>query len=424
MNAMGVGSLLVRIITAAVLALLVSCGSRHDSRPVIGHAFAGPASISIRKELSLRSPTVATLKHGDEVDIIQVRRRFVRLRLPSGVEGWTDSRQLLSTAQMEAFRQLTKQAARLPSQGRATVFDPLNIHTEPSRWAPSIYQIPENTSVTVIGHRVTDRVAPANQPSLIPKAPPHKTKARAEKKEKSKSRVPAPPMPEAPKPPEDWLKLSFRAPQPEQPVPEQDPAPDAKPIRKDDWTLVRTKEGKTGWVLTRPLVMGIPDDVAQYAEGHHITSFFALGDVADGDAVKHDWLWTTIKQLGQNYEFDGFRVFTWNPVRHRYETAYRERDLEGYYPVTVHTTQVSEGKKTLQGRAFSLVVRDSSGQFWRRNYVFIPNRVRFQGKEPIQFGQDSAGTGAETGNAPDGSGQAASKSWLDRLMFWKHKLLK
>ena len=39
----------------------------------------------------------------------------------------------------------------------------------------------------------------------------------------------------------------------------------------DDWNLVRTLDGKVGWVLTRPLSMAIPDEVAQYAEGHRIT---------------------------------------------------------------------------------------------------------------------------------------------------------
>ena len=33
----------------------------------------------------------------------------------------------------------------------------------------------------------------------------------------------------------------------------------------EDWNLIRTKDGKAGWVLSRMLVMAIPDEVAQYS---------------------------------------------------------------------------------------------------------------------------------------------------------------
>ena len=42
----------------------------------------------------------------------------------------------------------------------------------------------------------------------------------------------------------------------------------------EDCNLVRSKEGRTGWVLTRALRMAIPYEVAQYAEGHRITAYF------------------------------------------------------------------------------------------------------------------------------------------------------
>ena len=52
--------------------------------------------------------------------------------------------------------------------------------------------------------------------------------------------------------------------------------------------------------------------------------------------MKHNWLWTTIAKGLQPYEFDSARVFVWSQRRHRYETAYIERKLKGYYPVEVH----------------------------------------------------------------------------------------
>ena len=105
-----------------------------------------------------------------------------------------------------------------------------------------------------------------------------------------------------------------------------------KPVILEDWSLVRTKDNQIGWVLTRNLIMSIPDEVAQYAEGKRITSYFDLGAVHDElKGMKHNWLWTT-SSAPLPYDFDAWRVFLWNRRRHRYETSYRQRDVEGYFP--------------------------------------------------------------------------------------------
>jgi hypothetical protein len=40
---------------------------------------------------------------------------------------------------------------------------------------------------------------------------------------------------------------------------------------------------------------------------------------------------------GLSVDFDSFRIFTWNLRRHRYETAYRERNIMGFLPVVTGT---------------------------------------------------------------------------------------
>ena len=52
----------------------------------------------------------------------------------------------------------------------------------------------------------------------------------------------------------------------------------------EDWNLVRTKDGKAGWVLSRMLVMAIPDEVAQYSEGARITSLFPSREPSEDEA--------------------------------------------------------------------------------------------------------------------------------------------
>jgi len=150
----------------------------------------------------------------------------------------------------------------------------------------------------------------------------------------------------------------------------------------EDWSLVRTKDGKAGWVLTRNLHFSIPDEVAQYAEGHRITSYFSLGEVRDGDEVKHNWLWTTIAKGGEPYQFDSFRVFVWSRRRHRYETAYIERNLRGYYPTLVHPVTLSSRRGHYESPGFSVIVEDKDGVRQRRTYAFQGYRVGLISKKP------------------------------------------
>ena len=60
--------------------------------------------LKIRSDIPLQSSAVTTVKHGDRLEILQTRRRFLRVRTPSGVEGWTDERQLLAAGDMVALR--------------------------------------------------------------------------------------------------------------------------------------------------------------------------------------------------------------------------------------------------------------------------------------------------------------------------------
>jgi hypothetical protein len=128
--------------------------------------------------------------------------------------------------------------------------------------------------------------------------------------------------------------------------------------------------------------MNIPDEVAQYSEGKRITSYFSLGDVQDESATKHHWLWTTLSKPLEAHDFDGFRVFIYNPKRHRYETAYRENETIGYLPVLQQTVDVTENNKPMKVPGFTLITEDKEGRRWKRTFAFLGYRVRQLAKEP------------------------------------------
>ncbi len=368
---------------------LTACKDQPKRAPSMGEAFAGPISLNLREEVSPSSKIVATLKHGDRVEILQTRRRFVKVRTAKGTEGWTDTRQLMTPEQIKELQDFSTRSAALPSQGSATVFGTLNMHAEPNRQSPSFYQIAEGSAVDVVSHRITPRIAP---PAAAPPATPRPAtvpKRKKSGKEKKEVTLPPPPAGPAPKLPANWLELSksrvapaaisgevqkLKPAAPEQPV---------VPARLEDWSLVRTKDGKAGWVLSRMLNMTIPDDVAQYAEGHRITSYFPLGKVMDDGVEKKHWLWTTTSENGQPYEFDSFRVFIWALHRHRYETAYIMRNVKGYYPVEA---------KGGDSPSFSVIMENEDGKRYRYNFAFEGNRVRLAQKTLVEPTAEAAKT--------------------------------
>jgi hypothetical protein len=342
----------------------VACRGGAPRTPAIGEAYAGPASMSIRKDIPLQAPPVATVKHGERLEIIRRRRRFLEVRTARGAEGWIEDHLLLSSEEIAALQEVERRARTMPSQGLASTYELLNVHTLPNRLSPSFLQVKEGEKVDVVAHLSTPRTPPERKPLIPPKPkmvpPPHK---HAEPK------VALPPMPSPPAPPANWVDLSKTPPEIAQQIAESHAA---QPVPKEDWSLVRNSRGESGWVLTRRLFMAIPDDVAQYAEGHRITSYFSLGDVRDEDQVKHIWLWTTIGGGEHAYDFDSFRVFTWSMRRHRYETAFIQRNVQGYFPVLVKPP------------GFSVCLESDAGQRTRRSYSFAVTVVRAAGQQPCE----------------------------------------
>jgi hypothetical protein len=366
-----------------LLALLGSgCDQGPERLPSIGEAYVGPAALKIRHDIPLESPVTATVKHGDRLEILQHRRRFFRVRTPSGAEGWTDERQLLAKEDMQRLKDFMARAARMPTQGQATTFGELNVHTRPSRLSPSFLQVKEGERVDVLTHAALPRTE-APHKSLIPPTP---KKPLAERKPAKEPKYPPlAPLPKPPGPPAEWLDLSKTDLSAEKPSPDEDEK-NAKPVVMDNWSLIRTRSGESGWVLTRRLVMAIPDEVAQYAEGRRIVSYFSLGEVQDDTQKKRNWLWTTAADGVHPYDFDSFRVFIWNLHRHRYETAYIERNLHGYTPVLMKEVEyaASNGQRTAKYPGFSLCVEKSDGHRYRREYAFVGNVVRFAGERPCE----------------------------------------
>jgi hypothetical protein len=360
-----------RLIAAAVL-LLSACNRSGQSS--MAEVYAGPATLPLRAEINPKSKVVGTVHHGEKLYVIERWRRLYHVRTDSNLSGWTPERNLMSTEQMTALKHLEESSRKLPSQGVATTFEPLNVHTEPSRYAAAFVQITQGQKFDVIGHKLSPRKQPAPRVLIKPRPKPEPGgRRRADRK-----KLLIPPL-AAPKPPADWEELSKQRSAPKQD--ETDDDAEAENVPLDDWTLVRTSGGSVGWVLTSRVYMAIPDDVAQYAEGRRIVSYFPLGKVHDDErGEKNYWLWTTVGSGQHPYDFDGFRVFTWNPKRHRYETAYIQRKVEGYLPVLVDN---KNGQYT-----FSLCLAQEDGSTIRKSYALVDRLVKSGDAQPCKPAED------------------------------------
>jgi hypothetical protein len=390
-----------------LLALVtLACKSQVDRTPAIGQAYAGPAKLILRQEINPKSAAVATAPHGERLDILQQRRRFVKVRTAKGEEGWTEERMLLTSNEVARLARFNQQARGMPSQGAATTYSTLNVHTEPSRSSPSFLQLKTGDKFDVIGHETAPRRAPPRKPLVVAAR-----KLVLVKKPGKAPKIPQPLPPAPPKPPEDWRELSKTN------LPE-DPDENAnEPEPADDWSLIRTSTGQSGWVLTRSVFMSIPDEVAQYAEGRRITAYFPLGDIRDGDQVKKIWLWTTVEQSLTPYDYDSYRVFVWSLRRHRYETAYIQRRMKGHFPVLVEQP------------GFSVCVEGPQGTRVRRIYSLTGNLVRPAGQKPCEIVDqerpDSSATlmAQSRAEAPDQASDSFYARVKDRLRTWRKRWL-
>ncbi|MCX6599692.1 MAG: hypothetical protein NTV70_25345 [Acidobacteria bacterium] len=399
-----------RWLIAVVLLTLTACSSKPEPEPVrvLGEAFAGPMTAVLRQDLSPRSPEVAQVQHGDKVELIDRRRRFFRVRTASGAIGWIDGRQLLNAKQLDQLRQLSETNKDAVPIGQATVYEALNLHNEPNRGSPSFTQIPEKGIVDVLGYRYAPRVPYQPPPLLVEK--PAAPKAAKKKKGKGKDKeVEPPPLPPAPELPDDWEELSQADSLAER--------TEVTPGKTDDWTLVRLTagphKGKSGWALSGMLVMAIPDEVAQYSEGHRIMAYWPLGTVDDEGTPKNHYLWATMSQKGQPFQFDGFRIFLYNHRRHRYEQAYREKNLEGFFPLDV----VRPGRKPDYLSEFTVVTR-KDGQKTARTFAFLGYRVvKLEEKPFVEVAAPAANQPATATQAPPAAVPAVeNRPWYKRLL--------
>ena len=301
-------------VVLAVLCTFSGCEAKPEA-PSAEIAFVARKALPIRAELAPRSPTIAQIEIGTPVEIVGRKRRSVCIRTAAGIAGWTHESELISAETKGLLGRVRKLAAEEPSQGGMRAFDILNVHLEPHRDSPTIYQLAENEEVELLRHVRMD-------------SPNGGT---------------------------------------------------------ESWLLVRLDSGDAGWALGSRLYQGIPIEIAQYAEGRRITSYFALGEVFDpsiGEA-KTTWLWTQIGKGVEDADFDRIRVFKWSKSRSVYQTIKLERGLKGRLPVVIKQPD-NPAKED-----YSFIIQVQQNGVWvERTYRIEGQRVVTVGEQPARPPRD------------------------------------
>ena len=298
-----------------VLAVLSGCGRSRER--VLEVDYVSAQQVVLRDQLAQVYNKVATAKNGDRVEVLDREKRFAKVRLAGGEVGWVEQRYLVSQDVFDAFQKLKQQEKDTPAQGTAVTRNDTNLHITAGRDTEHLYQLAQGAKISILRRAAAERNLPGA--AALPTT-----------------------------------------------------ANQSKPM--EDWWLVRTSDDHIGWVLGRMVDLDVPLEVAQYAEGQRIIACFELNQVTDGDRKVPQYLMLLSEPRdGMAFDYNQARVFTWNVKRHRYETAYRERKLDGVLPVTVsHEDFGKEGDLP----TFTLRVRDASGNISERKYKMNTPMVR------------------------------------------------
>jgi len=331
------------LLAVAALCLMAGCSGKGGVSDRGEYAYVAVTEAGLRDHVATFYNKTGVVHNGERLQVLErmQSKRFVRVRSPRGEEGWVQERYLADQQTFDEFQRLAEHFKSAPAQATATTEEQVKVHVLPGRKTAYLYLLNEKQKVDMLQRQAVDRNAPPLQ-------------LKDDKKEADDA------------PDEDKVKSDNAAP----------------PAVREDWWLVRDTQMRVGWVLGRTLYLQVPEEIAQYSEGQRIVAAYPLDEVQDGDKKVPEYLVLFTEKEGLPYDFSQARVFTWNARKHRYETAYRERELSGVLPVTMGR---QEFEKEGNLRTFVLRVKQDDGSIRERTYKFNPpmvHRVLAPGEEP------------------------------------------
>lgn len=302
---------------ALLSCVLMLAGCSHlRPKPVKQYVYVTAKQTYLRDRVAAVSNRTATVTNGEKLQVLEQGRRFIQVETEKGERGWIDTKAVATPGIFDQFDELKRQSKDDPAVASAVVRDEVYLHVKPGRDTERFYLLNEGEKLKMLRRATVPKPLPPGQRPQRPKPVVVAGSGAA-----------AGAAPEARGQKSGGLTESAG----------QEPA---APVM-EDWWLVRDSKGETGWIYARMIDVDAPDALTRYSEGQRFVGAYVLTTVNDPEAPqdeKNIAEYVTVLspyKAGLPYDFDQVRVFTWNVKKHRYETGFREKNVEGYLPVTI-----------------------------------------------------------------------------------------
>ena len=288
---------------AAVCAALAGC-ARFQGKPADRYVYVTAKQANLRDRVAAVSNRTGQV---EKLRVLERGRHSVKVQTPKGEVGWIEEKMVASEEVTGAFDKLKDEHKDDAEVASAVVRDQVYMHVMPGRDTDRFFLLNEGDKLKLL------RRASAEKPTTGPSA------AKAQKA-----------IPQAPG--SNAARKSA--------VPAVVAGVAVPPVM-EDWWLARDAAGHAGWVYARMMDVDAPDALTRYSEGQRFVGAYVLTTVHDDEApgdLKDIPVYVTVLspyKAGLPYDFDQVRVFTWSMAHHRYETGFRQKNIEGYLPVTV-----------------------------------------------------------------------------------------
>ncbi len=315
-------SLVLAALTCGLAALGALAGCKSMKAKVADHyVYVTAKSATLRDRVAAVSNRTGEVANGDKLKVLEHGRHFIRVQTPKGQIGWIKEAEVATDETEGDFNKLRDEHKSDPAVATGVVRDSVYMHAGPGKDAERFYLLAEGEKLQLL-RRATLVKTNANPSSVARAQKAIPQAAGSDARRKGAMPAVVTPTGEAVGPP-----------------------------AMEDWWLVRDSQGHTGWLYSRMMDVDAPDALTRYAEGQRFVGAYVLTHVHDDEAPGGPAdvpVYVTVLspyKAGLPYDFDQVRVFTWSLAHHRYETGFREKNVEGYLPVTIGTMKDPGGKE-------------------------------------------------------------------------------